>query len=361
MEIIMNPSGEKSIDITWDCGTGYDFFYSIYVLHSPEEYGLRGMWAAGVRSRLAAAERKFLELSSKNLRFPIHWLYSLPLPKEGNSVLHYLRSLPAEQRLPNLFIAPNTPKEIVQILQEVSSRGSYTGYDKEALQRLEKDSPYHHRHIKDTLEWWARPAEFGEQYLSALESYNVSFFAEEERRIRPYLTGAVERSQELAARLPWPMLLEELSQGVRFAAFSDLTSLVLIPSYWSTPLVFYEKISSGKYLVLFGARPADASLVPGEVVPDALLRGLKAVADPTRLRIMRYLANEALTPAQLARRLRLRAPTVIHHLNALRLAGLVKLTLEDGGERRYTIRQETVNTTFSALQKFISAPEGTGE
>ena len=70
------------------------------------------------------------------------------------------------------------------------------------------------------------------------------------------------------------------------------------------------------------------SLVPGELVPDALYQPLKALADPTRLRILRYLSDEPLTPAALARRLRLRSPTVIHHLDALRLARLVILTLE---------------------------------
>jgi DNA-binding transcriptional ArsR family regulator len=108
-------------------------------------------------------------------------------------------------------------------------------------------------------------------------------------------------------------------------------------------------------LLLFGARPAAMSLVPGEDVPDAMLRALKALADPTRLRILRYLSNQPYTPAQLSRRLRLRAPTVVHHLNALRLAGLVQLTLESETERRYAARPGAVTTTFDHLRGFISA------
>ena len=85
-------------------------------------------------------------------------------------------------------------------------------------------------------------------------------------------------------------------------------------------------------LFVYGARPADMSLVPGELVPDALYQALKALADPTRLRILRYLSDEPLAPAQLARRLRLRPPTVIHHLDALRLARLVIVTLAPEGK-----------------------------
>jgi DNA-binding transcriptional ArsR family regulator len=86
-----------------------------------------------------------------------------------------------------------------------------------------------------------------------------------------------------------------------------------------------------------------------------LLRALKALADPTRLRILRYLSHEALTPSELSRRLRLRAPTVIHHLSALRLAGLVHLTLESETEKRYTIRPEGVDLSCALLKKFLEA------
>ena len=85
------------------------------------------------------------------------------------------------------------------------------------------------------------------------------------------------------------------------------------------------------WVVLFGARPAEVALVPGEVVPDAMLRALKALSDPTRLLILRYLSDQPQTPSQLARRLRLRPPTVIHHLSALRLAGLVYISLDETG------------------------------
>jgi DNA-binding transcriptional ArsR family regulator len=106
--------------------------------------------------------------------------------------------------------------------------------------------------------------------------------------------------------------------------------------------------------VLFGARPAEVALVPGEVVPDAMLRALKALSDPTRLLILRYLSDQPLTPSQLARKLRLRAPTVTHHLSALRLAGLVYVSLDEEEEKRYTVREAVVADTFKSIHKFIS-------
>jgi DNA-binding transcriptional ArsR family regulator len=203
------------------------------------------------------------------------------------------------------------------------------------------------------LACWSQPEAFGEDYLSALRAYVQVFFAEEENRICAALEEAQQRAQAMAERLAIPDLLEALSQGVRFASLPDLNELVLAPSYWSTPLVFYRLIDEHSMLLLYGARPDTVSLVPGEVVPDALLRALKALADPTRLRILHYLAAKPQTPAQLSRRLRLRPPTVVHHLSVLRLAGLVYLTLEPGDERRYAARIEMLSSTFEQLHGFI--------
>lgn len=89
-------------------------------------------------------------------------------------------------------------------------------------------------------------------------------------------------------------------------------------------------------------------------MPDALLRALKALSDPTRLRILHELAGEPHSPSQMARRLRLRAPTVTHHLNALRLAGLLQLTLGEKKEvKRYALRFEAVDAACIALHRFL--------
>jgi DNA-binding transcriptional ArsR family regulator len=82
---------------------------------------------------------------------------------------------------------------------------------------------------------------------------------------------------------------------------------------------------------------------------------LKALADPTRLKILRYLSEEPLAPAELARRLRLRPPTVIHHLEALRLAGLVRLNLEIPGERKYAARIEALDDACINIKDFLQA------
>ena len=107
-------------------------------------------------------------------------------------------------------------------------------------------------------------------------------------------------------------------------------------------------------MILFGARPESDSLVPGELVPDSLMASLNALSDPTRLRILRYLSSESLTTTQLATRLRLRTPTVVHHLKALRTAGLVYvISGHQKKEVHYQTRTERLNMTCEVLEQFV--------
>jgi DNA-binding transcriptional ArsR family regulator len=51
--------------------------------------------------------------------------------------------------------------------------------------------------------------------------------------------------------------------------------------------------------------------------------------------------------------LRLRAPTVTHHLHSLRLAGLVRFVMRGKHERLYFARIESVKQTYALLKTFL--------
>ncbi len=342
--------------IHWDIGTAYDLFASLHVLHHPDKLGLRASWAAGVRSRLAPQERTILEHAERIFFLsPVGWVESLPGPHDAGTVLGHLAKLAAAERLPTLAFHQDVPPALLAMLDQVRSNRSWTEEDHSHLQAyFQKRDVVTSKELAAMLEWWAHPAEFGELYLQALQQYCEVFFTEEERRIRPYLALALEKAQTMADGREFPQLMLELSQGVKITTLEESRRVVFTPSYWITPLVMYDSIQPEQWVVLFGARPAEVSLVPGEAVPDAMLRALKALSDPTRLLILRYLSDRPLSPAQLARKLRLRAPTVTHHLNVLRLAGLVYIALEDGEEKRYTVRSSMADEAFDALHSFLS-------
>ena len=341
--------------ILWDLGTAYDLFASLQVLHYPDRFGLRASWAAGVRSRLPAPHRQMLEDAQELIFTPLAWLAGLPAPKDASTALNALADIPPAGRLPALALAPDIPTDIAETLKKVYARRSW---DSEALEALRlafqhRTRPVRPHTLNNILEWWSRPEEFGECYLAALHAYQAVFFDEEERRIRPVLESAQAGAQRLAKELDFPRLVETLSQGVQIASLSEAAQVILAPSYWTSPLVIYGQVDPHCMLMLYGGRPAEMPLVPGEQVPDAMLRALKALSDPTRLRILRYLSDQPMTSSQLSRLLRLRTPTMTHHMNALRLAGLVRLLVDESGERRYTVRVEAVEDTFSVLTRFL--------
>ncbi len=342
--------------LTWDKGTAYDFFVSLYVLHRPSTFGLRPSWAAGVRSRLPQEQRDFLEKAQSFLPVPLRWLYLLPAEaKITEDALHSLAQTPAAERLPSLLINPDTPTEALTVLQEIALRHTWSSAEQEVLRAALHKRGIHPRPgtLNSVCEAWADLTAWGEQILLALNTYYTSFFAEEEDRIASLIDEALARAQARAGELPLPSLLDELTHGVHFDTSDIDQAVILAPSYWVSPLTLYHRLGEGEMLVLFGVRSPSEPLIPGDPVPRELLEAMKAVADPTRLQILRYLAGSPQTPSQLARQLRLRPPTVVHHLNTLRLAGLVEVSLHGESERAYSLRRETLRHAITSLNNFI--------
>jgi DNA-binding transcriptional ArsR family regulator len=269
-----------------------------------------------------------------------------------------MAQLPPDQRLPSLVFGGTCSPDWAEPLLEVADKGSWT--DEDAALLISLDKPQTTRRQKKEqrekavkmLEVWANASEFEDGLAAAMKVYHDNFFAEEEMRILPALKSALVEAQELAAKLSLDDLMLNLSQGVLVTKRKDYQRLIMVPSFWSTPFMLFFPLDEASEIRVFGARPANASLVPGEVVPDALHQALKTLADPTRLKIFRYLSEEALSPAELARRLRLRPPTVIHHLSSLRLARLVQVTISYEG-RRYSARPEAIEDVCAMLEDFV--------
>ena len=346
--------------LAWDVGTAYEFFVSLHVLHEPERYDLRPSWAAKIRSRIPTAERTFLEETQPFLSFPLGWIHSLPQPKNAITVLYALQQItPANRGRTLLELDKGLSAESEHLLRIAERRR----WDKDDLAVLVplmcKDAvDQSEQALIAYLNWWARPDDFGTMLYAGLQAYYQAFFQQEELRVGPVLLAGLQHARELAEQMTIPELIAELSRGIRFTETLG-RELIVVPTYWMTPLVKLDAIGEDQKLFLFGARPSTMSAIPGEPVPDGLLIALKAVADPTRLRILRYLSTQEMTPSELSRRLNLRAPTVTHHLKELRLAGLVNVTVH-GQEKLYRARLGALDTIHVDLRAFLEG-ETTGD
>lgn len=338
--------------IIWDKGSAYDLFVSLLIIHRPDEFGLRPSWAAGVRSRLPGDLRETLEKSQTFLSVPMPWVYHLPEPKDAATALEALKSLPPQDRLPALLSQRN--ESYFEFLLSLEGKQHLTSSMEEQIKKYRHPKRATKTIIQTIFDAWSDRAVFGEKLLQALEKYHKNFFAEEEARIIPAQIGAVEKARALEAEKGVLAMVEQYSAGARMDWVTSLNKLIMAPSFWGAPFVFFNTLEEGTGIILFGARPKGTALVPGELVPEDLLNAMKALADPTRLRIFRHLQESPSTPSELAKFLRLRPPTVIHHLHILRLAGLVQVTVSSNAERRYAARMEGVQSTINHLQDFLS-------
>jgi DNA-binding transcriptional ArsR family regulator len=351
---------DSTLNIQWDIGTAYDMFVSLRILHIPESFGLRPKWASGMRARLSNQSRDTLEQAETLLfaKRPTHWVHSLPPPRNGATVLAEMARIPPPDRLAALVFTAEIAPGVTAILSQVAEQGEW---DNHALGVIEQEFVWwtgtrpSTQEATQMLDLWARADEFGNQYLAMLQEYYDVFFAEEERRLQPALEIALEKAQSAYQELAWEQFLAEVVGGVSPDEFpAGVTDLTLVPSYWVTPYAFRLHASPTHFIIAFSGRPPGASLVPGEEVSDMLISALKAIADPTRLRILQYLAESPATPTQLARRLRLRTSTIGHHLKQLQLVGLVRVNQRQGKEIHYVARIEDVDALQTTVRQFVN-------
>lgn len=341
--------------IHWDIGTAYDLFISLRILHDPEQYGVRASWAAGVRSRVPAEFREVLEQTAELRLIPLPFVHSLKEPKDSKQLLTKMKSMPAGDLLETLAMRPNIPEDIQDFFQATNASRKWTAEEKQFLiQRWGMGDNKQTKQLLNTLyKIWTDRKGFGQRLLLGLQAYVDTFFAEEEQRILPVLEQELSYARMRAGSRPLPAMLEEITAGVRYGDFESLSDIILAPTFWGSPFMFSQHLTDSKMIVLFGARPGTMSIIPGDIVPDGLLRGMKAMADSTRLRILRYLAQEPQTAAELSRVFRLRPPTVNHHLTQLRLAGMVQVYLDSSGERKFAARYEGFEDTQEMLNRFV--------
>src|SRR5205823_4874576 len=203
----------------------------------------------------------------------------------------------------------------------------------------------------------ANPAATKKRWLSVMREYHTAFFGQEESRLAPVLKKMLEDAQELSRSMKVTDLIERISNGFTISEESNLMRLALVPSVWLHPFVVALQLAHDQMLLAWGAHPSGYRLVPGELVPDESLIVLRALGDPTRLRLLRLLAQEPRSAQALSRELKLSLPTVSHHMRELRTAGLVRLEAhigERGRENRYTVRWASADRAFSDLEQFVA-------
>lgn len=175
--------------------------------------------------------------------------------------------------------------------------------------------------LKGRAELLADLAATRDRYLTLLTAWNDQYFRHVDRKILAGLAADAGAKRELARSTTPEQLLEVATSGVLFGGDESEASILLVPQYYYRP---WNLFSSYRDYTLV-QYPADAvPPAPGEP-PSTLVRAARALSDPSRLRILRYLAQEPRSFAELVQLTGLSKSTVHHHMVILRAARLVRV------------------------------------
>ena len=212
------------------------------------------------------------------------------------------------------------------------------------------------------------PSAFAERFAAMLERYWESAFAAEWERIEPLLARSiVESGRVLAAAGIWPVLGR---LPARCRADPDRRELLIdVPHEHSleagadNPLVLSPSVFVWPHLLVGCDPPWPLSLVYAapdlareaapRIPPAELLRVLRAVADDTRLRILRLIAERPRTTQELGPLVGLSRAGLSKSLVRLAEAGLVEPRRE-GYYVVYSLAPDRLDALAEALRQFLA-------
>jgi DNA-binding transcriptional ArsR family regulator len=200
----------------------------------------------------------------------------------------------------------------------------------------------------------ADPAAAQAKYAHLLEAYLERVFAVEAAVVAEAAARAASAALELLGVLPTVEAIERLTGGYTLGDDLALRRVTLAPSVFIYPFMSSRVDErAGEALILYGVRTDLFRKYDPVPLDPGLVRALKALADPGRLKVMLLLGKSPMFGPELIAALGLAQPTVHHHLAQLRAAGLIRQERAKGG-MRYSVRRDSAGATIKTLERLIA-------
>lgn len=202
------------------------------------------------------------------------------------------------------------------------------------------------------------PGEMKALIVSHLREMWASFLAPEWKRVKPMLQASAnafrsidltQYSKQEAVELVLNKELDECAQQI----IDEHDRIVLVPSAHLGP--YTGKFASRNTLwLVFGVRmPEGMTTSSIEISRSELLVRLSALADDTRLRILRLLFDDGeLNSQEIMLKLDLSQSAASRHLKQLSATGYIK-ERRCTGAKCYTLNTERIQSTLNAVSSFL--------
>jgi len=142
----------------------------------------------------------------------------------------------------------------------------------------------------------------------------------------------------------------EWGRGMRIP-LSRLERILLVPSTFCPRRIMFYRHGAQELLFYNPLYRDGTELVEA---PESLVLGFSALADPTRLKLLKLIAREELPAQEMARRLELHESTVSRHLKFLVEAGLVARERQEGKFIIYRHNLDRIDTLAVTLRAYIA-------
>jgi len=313
-----------------------------------------------------------LDLNQYTVEIAWHPAFELSVSLETylNTRLHKVFDLGAPWRAQVKRMLPKDANDRLQVLQGQCEAGSLT----DTMQALVLAWPEKSGTIKDFIAWASAldvgalyslaaglvPAEQGvprdlserrDKALSLMQLWNEHYFSQFDPAILSNLAEEAVQRRKMITMVDPMQLVEDASGGVVIKPEPAFSKIMLIPQYHALPWNIFHQLEG----VLLHFYPADVRpSAPGEP-PKRMLRLIGALSDPSRLRILRFVAESPRSFTEIARHLGITKATVHYHLVLLRAAGLLRVetfvTKMQGD--MYTLRRPALSDLSYELDVYL--------
>lgn len=188
-----------------------------------------------------------------------------------------------------------------------------------------------------------------EGYAPLLRLWHEQYFRHVEHKMLPLLLEDAEEKKMLQSKMDPVSLIEYASGGVVVEEIPGLETIVLLPTVHNRPIntyCFYQSLMIVQY-------PVEVPVENEDEPPTVLLRMTKALSDPSRLRLLRYVAHEPKSLWEMQSELNQSADILMHHLMMLRVAGLLRIHLQGEPDERFSIRPDGASELQLFLESYI--------
>ncbi len=229
-----------------------------------------------------------------------------------------------------------------------TARGFLRWVNELNVEELVKQSSFTPAIINDFMPHLAKM----ESTCTILEEWERHYFHDIDPLVLERLAADAKRTLHLSKELAPADLVEKVTGGIVLEGNQLHKRIILAPQYHARPFNLTE-VNPDIFTAFY---PIEEENAPEGPSPQ-LKRLTSALADASRLKILRFLAQKERTFTDIVTFTGLAKSTVHYHLILLRAAGLSRCHLKTNDILNYSLRRSMLEQVSGKLQEFVDQPE----